>query len=164
MKLLKPLIISLICSFILSACSKPAEFEYLDGEPGFFDDLKGQWTVVNYWAEWCKPCIKEIPELNQLDAKYDDIQVIGINFDKPPRAQLQQQADKLKVAFRNVLLSESTKSFVAYFQYEKPMALPTTIIIAPDLSVQKILRGPQDEAALAAEVDALKHHLQKADQ
>ena len=27
------------------------------------NDLSGKWTVINYWADWCPPCIKEMPEL-----------------------------------------------------------------------------------------------------
>ena len=30
------------------------------------NDLKERNTVINFWADWCPPCIKEIPELNSL--------------------------------------------------------------------------------------------------
>jgi len=43
-------------------------------------DYRGQWVVINYWAEWCKPCIKEIPELNGLDRR-EGYRVLGANFD-----------------------------------------------------------------------------------
>ena len=39
---------------------------------------QGRWVVVNYWAKWCKPCIKEIPELNALDSKYEQVAVLGV--------------------------------------------------------------------------------------
>ena len=43
--------------------------------------LKGQWVVINYWARWCKPCVKEIPELNKLNQQHTDITVLGVNYD-----------------------------------------------------------------------------------
>src|SRR5690606_11211450 len=43
--------------------------------------LQGQWLVINYWAEWCAPCRKEIPELNALPEHIDGVRVLGVNFD-----------------------------------------------------------------------------------
>ena len=50
---------------ILSACSRP-EFHLIDGSPVKLDDYQGKWKVINYWAEWCKPCLEEVPELNNF--------------------------------------------------------------------------------------------------
>ena len=150
--LLQVLQLSILFSLLL-ACGQPAQFNYLDGSSGRFDQLKGQWTVVNYWAEWCKPCIKEIPELNALDASRDDIVVLGINYDLPERALLLQQARDLNIAFQNIVAAESAVSFAEYFQYDKPVALPTTLIIDPELNVIDILRGPQDKASLLARIE-----------
>ena len=46
------------------------------------NDLSGKWTVINYWADWCPPCIKEIPELHELDKNLEKIQVFLFNFDR----------------------------------------------------------------------------------
>ncbi len=43
-----------------------------DGTDFDMDTLKGQITIVNYWATWCAPCRKEMPALNALDHKFDD--------------------------------------------------------------------------------------------
>jgi len=51
-----------------------------------FDGLKGEkLTLIDFWASWCKPCMKAIPELNKIYEMYTDrgIQVIGINCDGP---------------------------------------------------------------------------------
>jgi thiol-disulfide isomerase/thioredoxin len=39
------------------------DIEILNGSDTSFGKLQGKWIVVNYWADWCAPCIKEIPEL-----------------------------------------------------------------------------------------------------
>ncbi len=51
-----------------------------------FEDIKGEKiTVIDFWATWCKPCMKAIPKLSQLSSKYrsEGVQFIGINGDGP---------------------------------------------------------------------------------
>jgi thiol-disulfide isomerase/thioredoxin len=51
-----------------------------------YDELKGEkLTVIDFWATWCKPCLKAIPELNAIFNKYKDkgVSFIGINCDGP---------------------------------------------------------------------------------
>ena len=43
--------------------------------------LRGKWVVVNFWATWCKPCRKEMPELSELHTEREDINVIGLAFE-----------------------------------------------------------------------------------
>ena len=51
--------------------------EELDGHEFFNVQLKGKPLVVNIWAGWCKPCLKEIPELNKI---YEEFKEAEINF------------------------------------------------------------------------------------
>lgn len=40
--------------------------------------------IINFWASWCKPCLKELPTLNNLQAKYDTlVTVVCISTDRP---------------------------------------------------------------------------------
>ena len=48
-------------SLFLVTCAKP-DFYLMDGSKGQLSDLKGKWVVVNYWADWSPPCIKEMPD------------------------------------------------------------------------------------------------------
>lgn len=59
----------------------------LDGKGFDLADHRGRWVVVNYWATWCAPCIKEIPELSEL-ADRDDVEVLGLDFEEIERADL----------------------------------------------------------------------------
>jgi thiol-disulfide isomerase/thioredoxin len=51
-----------------------------------FDELKGErLTLIDFWASWCGPCLKSIPELNHIYETYKEkgVEIIGINCDGP---------------------------------------------------------------------------------
>lgn len=64
--------------------SKPIEqlgWKILDGKNEKLGDYQGKVVVLDFWATYCPPCIKGIPHLKQLQAKYNDkgFQVIGLH-------------------------------------------------------------------------------------
>lgn len=110
-------------------------------------ELQGQWVVVNYWAQWCKPCIEEIPELNALDADHDDIAVLGVNYDGATGEALASQIEALGVAFPT-LPSDPAE----LLGQPRPSVLPTTFILDPQGTLTASLVGPQTEASLLAAI------------
>ena len=123
----------------LVACS-PAE------KPGStlqLDELRGQWVVINYWAIWCKPCIQEIPELNAL-AELPQVTVLGVNYDGISGEELDQQLQKLGVAFPTLATDPAAQLGAA-----RPVVLPTSLVLDPQGQLRDTLVGPQTLETLA---------------
>ena len=59
------------------------EFDTLTGSTVKLSDYRGQTIMINFWATWCGPCRKEIPELVKLKNKYGDqgFEIIGVALD-----------------------------------------------------------------------------------
>jgi len=107
------------------------------------DQLRGQWVVINYWAQWCKPCIKEIPELNTLDRQYPQVTVLGVNYDGAQGEELQRQLDMLGLAFASLAVDPAAELGIP-----RPVVLPTTVILDPAGKLSATLVGPQTLASL----------------
>lgn len=60
------------------------EFVTMKGESVKLSDYRGEILMVNFWATWCGPCRKEIPELVKLKEKYGDqgFEIIGVALDE----------------------------------------------------------------------------------
>ena len=108
------------------------------------DRFHGQWVVVNYWAQWCTPCIKEIPELNRLNQDFAQVTVLGVNYDGISGKELELQQQKLGIKFASLDADPSTRLGIA-----RPVVLPTTLILNPKGELVATLIGPQTLVSLA---------------
>lgn len=135
--------------FVLSACSQAPEWRLNHGPVQSLNTLKGQWVLMNYWAEWCAPCIKEIPELNALD-RDPGITVLAYNFDRLQGEPLAEQAQKLKIQF-GLMLDEPAP----LFDEARPQGLPATLVVNPQGNVVDWLVGPQTQASVRARLAEL---------
>ena len=116
------------------------------------DHWQGQWRIVNIWAEWCKPCWQEIPELNEFNASHSNsnIKLLGYNFDELTLEELQSLKAKMSIEFPVL------RSWPKEWLIPDVKGLPATVIIAPDNTSIKLLWGPQTVAKLTREIDAAK--------
>ena len=129
---------------VLQACDSGSTSAKAPG----VESLRGQWVVINYWARWCKPCIEEIPELNELNASRDDVTVLGVNYDGIQGEELAAQEEELGVEFTTLPEDPS-----AQLEVPRPVVLPTTFVVNPKGNTVATLLGPQTLETLVAAIN-----------
>mgnify|MGYP000607383081 CR=1 FL=1 len=108
------------------------------------EKYRGKWLVINYWAEWCTPCIKEIPELNQLQAEYpSQIAIAAVNFDHLEKQALLNISKKMGINYE--VLEQDPADIL---RLASPAALPTTYIYNPSGELSAKLVGPQSAESI----------------
>ncbi|MDP3609158.1 MAG: TlpA disulfide reductase family protein [Methylophilus sp.] len=132
----------------------PSRFS--DGKQAIgLDAYKGRFVLVNFWATWCSPCVKEMPALDRLAARLEKkgVVVVAISQDEGGAAQVRPFAEKLKLTKIRILYDPEKRGFRDYAL----RGLPTTILISPQGNIVARLEGSAtwDEGALAAQVERL---------
>ena len=127
------------------------DIEVLNGSDTSFSKLQGKWIVVNYWADWCAPCIKEIPELVEFAEENKDILVYAFNFDELESDDLAPIAKKFKVDIPS-LISHPRE----IWGIQTPPAVPATFFINPEGVLVKSFFRPQTKDSLNEILDGLQ--------
>ncbi|ROS01171.1 thiol-disulfide isomerase/thioredoxin [Sinobacterium caligoides] len=130
--------------------TKSAATRFLDSEGRAWTpaDWQAKWLVVNYWATWCGPCRKEVPELNRFDTDYANIaKVVAINFDGTRGEQLRE--DRQALGIQVTVLADDVAN---YYQLPRSSVLPVTYIINPKGELKTTLVGPQTAAEIAKHI------------
>lgn len=122
----------------------------IDGKTFDLAEQRGKWTVVNFWATWCGPCIKEMPELSALDAMREHIVVVGLAYEDTTVEDMQDFLKQRPVVYPIGLVDvyDPPKDF------ETPRGLPMTYLIGPDGTVAKKYTGPITAAQIEADIAA----------
>ena len=122
----------------------------LDGKAYDLAQHRGKWVVVNFWATWCKPCVKEMPDLSALDAMRDHIEVLGLAYDDSDPKDIRAFLNEHPVAFPIAIVDtfDPPKSFAT------PRGLPTTYLIGPDGRVVKKFMAPISAADIEGAIAA----------
>jgi len=115
--------------FIPASPPQPApdvSFTDADGNPVSLSDFKGKLVLVNLWATWCAPCLREMPSLGRLQSRLGDrITVAAISEDRGGGKAVEPLAAKLEL--KSVKIYLDPKSAVG--QAFKVQGLPTSLLI-----------------------------------
>lgn len=111
----------------LNAMASPTGSFAMGDKTRTLADFKGQVVVLNLWATWCTPCLKELPTLDALEEKYaaDGLVVLPLSLDTMPFAQLQEFIAKLDLELPHLAQDQSGKLLNAL----KGAGLPVTYLI-----------------------------------
>lgn len=120
------------------------DLKTIEGKPLSLSALRGQWVVVNFWATWCPPCIKEMPELSELDAERDDVSVIGLAFEEI-------ELDELKAFLKDHPVVYPIAVVDVYqppADFDTPRGLPLTYLLSPEGKIVEKIMGPVTRAEI----------------
>jgi len=102
--------------------------ENMAGETVSIEKYKGNKTLINFWATWCRPCRKEMPMLNgvYLSADPTEFSVVGIAIDKPEKVA--QFVAELGIDFP-IMVGQSEAYDIMKELGNEALTLPYTILI-----------------------------------
>lgn len=126
-------------------------FSSLQGQTVHLAEFKGKPTVVNLWATWCPPCVREMPVLQQAQADQPDVNLVFLNQgESANKVGSWLQARQLTVS--NVLMDENRAAGAAF----KQSALPMTLFFNAQGQLVSTRIGELSAATLAQRLDAAR--------
>ncbi len=126
-------------------------FQGPDGQERTLADFQGRIVLVNFWATWCPPCVKEMPSLNTLQETLggDDFTVVAFSLEAPIGTVGSDERIKS-------FLAENSLNALPPYRAHDPQqtfnafrlgALPTSLVLGPDGQTIGTLEGPADWAS-----------------
>lgn len=114
--------------------------------------------MINVWATWCGPCIKELPDIQRLSSKYSSkMQILTILYDSGDAGAIDTaKAIMQSIGFTLPVLRRNNSVMAAFDSpHLTPPALPTTFFINRYGQLVKVSKGSHNYDQWCSEIDGL---------
>jgi cytochrome c biogenesis protein CcmG/thiol:disulfide interchange protein DsbE len=124
----------------------------LNGKQVSLSDFKGKVVILDFWATWCPPCVKEIPHFIALYEQYKDqgFAIVGISVDREGISVVKSFARKYQVNYP-ILMTDGQVDKA----YGGIPSIPTTFVIDSAGNIRQKYVGYRDKAVFEADIKAL---------
>jgi len=132
------LFVSSVAAAAQSAQKVELNLKDINGRSVKLTDYKGKVLLINFWATWCPPCRKEIPDLIKLQREFRSrgLRVIGVTYPPQKLGEVRRFVQKAKVNYPVGLGTKETKLL-----FTTSETLPMTIVIGVDGTIRDIIEG-----------------------
>lgn len=139
--------VSVIGLFLLCALAHASATLYvLDNKPVPMQSLKGKWVVLNYWANWCQPCLDEISIFNRFyQEEKHHVALFAVNFDNPEPELMREINRKLNIQYPSL-----TRDPADSLALGDIVGVPATFVFNPNGELVARQFGKQTLASLKA--------------
>jgi thiol-disulfide isomerase/thioredoxin/uncharacterized membrane protein YeaQ/YmgE (transglycosylase-associated protein family) len=132
----------------------PLSFNTLSGETVSLQQFSGQPIVINIWASWCPPCVREMPVLAEAQRSLPDVHFLFANLGEDAQS-VKGFLQQLNIELDNVLLDQQNQLGAHYGS----RALPTTLFIDTQGRLQDSHLGELSAASLRDKLTVIRAQL-----
>lgn len=120
--------------------------DLLDGSKLSNEDLKGHWTLIDFWATWCGPCVGEMPNLQKAWEKFhpEGLEILSLSLDKSTEDLAKFREDKWKMPWKHAFLEGGFDSDLA--NNFEVLSIPRPLLVSPEgkiVAMERDTRGEQ---------------------
>jgi len=108
-------------------------FSLTDTKGNIFTEknTRGKYLVINFWATWCTPCLKEIPAFVKFyEENSDHVEILGLDFEPVDLEIINEYVGRFSINYPIVLYNEDNDS--EYSNFGEIVGMPTTQIYSPE--------------------------------
>lgn len=132
----KPEDMTSLTKSLLGSVAPDLEGAYYQGDAGLLAKNKGKVILLDFWATWCGPCRRTLPELDAVYQAYQDkgVVVIGVSSETRPELEAFQKSSPVSYPLFQDVAQLTTRKYQAF-------AYPTLVLIDKQGTVQRVEVG-----------------------
>ena len=117
-------------------------FKLTDTKGNIFTEknTRGKYLVVNFWATWCSPCLKEIPAFVEFyEENSEHVEILGLDFEPVNIELINEFVERFSINYPLILYTHINDS--EYTKFGEIVGMPTTLIYSPDGELLQTFMG-----------------------